>query len=98
MSDDNVIYDLTGFHRDLLYVLAGLDDPPGIAIRDELEPYHDTEIGDSLLYRSLTGLIEKGLVEKGQSTEHRKENWYALTPQGQRELTALHNWKTQLLD
>jgi hypothetical protein len=31
------MYDLTGFQRDLLYVIAGLDEPHGLAVKDELE-------------------------------------------------------------
>lgn len=34
------MYDLTGFQRDLLYVIAGLDDPHGLAIKYELEEYY----------------------------------------------------------
>ena len=30
------MYDLTGFQRDLLYTIAGQDDPHGLAIKDEL--------------------------------------------------------------
>ncbi|TVT77672.1 PadR family transcriptional regulator, partial [Haloferax volcanii] len=38
------MYDLTGFQRDLLYVTAGLDEPHGLAIKDQLEDYYETEI------------------------------------------------------
>jgi hypothetical protein len=31
------MYDLTGFQRDLLYVVAGQNEPHGLAIKDELE-------------------------------------------------------------
>ena len=30
------MHDLTGFQRDLLYVISGLDEPHGLAINDEL--------------------------------------------------------------
>lgn len=33
------MHDLTGFQRDLLYVIVGLDDPHGLAIKDEVEDY-----------------------------------------------------------
>ena len=36
--------DLTGFQRDLLYVVAGLEQPHGLAIKDELEAYYGSEI------------------------------------------------------
>ncbi|WP_439330783.1 hypothetical protein [Halorubrum ezzemoulense] len=38
------MYDLTGFQRDLLYVVARLDDPHGLATKDELEDYYEKEI------------------------------------------------------
>lgn len=31
------MYDLTGFQRDLLYVIAGREEPHGLAIKQELE-------------------------------------------------------------
>jgi len=31
------MHDLTGFQRDLLYVIAGSEKPHGLAIKDELE-------------------------------------------------------------
>ncbi|WP_394347183.1 hypothetical protein [Halobacterium salinarum] len=31
------MHDLTGFQRDLLYAIAGLDEPHGLAVKDELE-------------------------------------------------------------
>ncbi len=31
------MYDLTGFQRDLLYVVNGLDEPHGLTMKEELE-------------------------------------------------------------
>jgi PadR family transcriptional regulator, regulatory protein PadR len=58
--------DLTGFQRDLLYVIAGLDDPHGLAIKDELETYYEKEIHHGRLYSNLDTLVDKGFVGKGQ--------------------------------
>jgi PadR family transcriptional regulator, regulatory protein PadR len=33
--------DLTGLQRDLLYGISGLDDPHGLAIKEELEEYYE---------------------------------------------------------
>ncbi|WP_394353861.1 hypothetical protein [Halolamina sp. CBA1230] len=33
---DTVMYDLTGFQRDLLYVIVGGDEPHGLALKEEL--------------------------------------------------------------
>ena len=60
------MYDLTGFQRDLLTVTAGIEEPHGLAIKDELEDYHELEIHHGRLYPNLDTLVEKGLVEKGE--------------------------------
>ena len=56
------MYDLTGFQRDLLYVITGRDEPHGLAIKDELEEYYEKEIHHGRLYPNLDTLVEKGLV------------------------------------
>lgn len=58
--------DLTGFQRDLLYVIAGLEDPHGLALKDELEDYYEKEIHHGRLYPNLDTLVDKDLIEKGQ--------------------------------
>jgi len=90
------MYDLTGFQRDLLYTIAGLDEPHGLAIKDELETYYEKEIHHGRLYPNLDTLVEKGLVDKGQ--RDRRTNFYALTRRGQRELTARREWEDQYLE
>lgn len=89
------MYDLTGFQRDQLYVVAGLDDPHGLAIKDELEDYYEKEIHHGRLYPNLDTLVEKGLVEKGE--QDRRTNYYTLTRRGQREITARTEWEQQYL-
>lgn len=41
---------LTGFQRDILYILAGLDEPNGSEIRTHLEEYYDTTVNRGQLY------------------------------------------------
>ena len=60
------MYDLTEFQRDLLYAIAGQDEPHGLAIKEELEVYYETEIHHGRLYPNLDTLVEKGLLEKGE--------------------------------
>jgi len=62
------MYDLTGFQRDLLTVTAGIEEPHGLAIKDELEDYYEKEIHHGRLYPNLDTLVEKGLVEKERKT------------------------------
>ena len=90
------MYDLTGFQRDLLYVIAGKEKPHGLAIKDELEDYYETEIHHGRLYPNLDTLVEKGLVEKGELD--RRTNYYSLTRRGQREIDARKDWESQYVD
>lgn len=90
------MYDLTGFQRDLLYVIAGLDEPHGLAIKDELEDYYEKEIHHGRLYPNLDTLVEKGLVEK--SSKDRRTNAYELTRRGSREIEARTEWESQYVD
>lgn len=87
--------DLTGFQRDLLIVIAGLDEPHGLAIKDELETYYEAEIHHGRLYPNLDTLVNKGLVEKGQ--RDRRTNTYALTRRGRREIDARREWENHYL-
>jgi PadR family transcriptional regulator PadR len=90
------MYDLTGFQRDLLYVVAGLDEPHGLAVKEELEGYYEKEVHHGRLYPNLDTLVEKGLVEKGSID--RRTNYYALTRRGRRELQDRREWEDGYLD
>lgn len=87
------MYDLTGFQRDLLYVIAGLDEPHGLAIKEELEKYYESDVNHGRLYPNLDTLVEKGMVEKGE--RDRRTNFYTLTSRGERELSARDDWESQ---
>lgn len=77
------MYDLTAFQRDLLYVITGLNEPHGLAIKDELEDYYQKEIHHGRLYPNLDTLVDKGLVEKGQ--QDNRTNSYTLSHRGRRD-------------
>lgn len=85
------MHDLTAFQRDLLYAIAGLDAPSGLAIKADLEEYYDAEINHGRLYPNLDTLVEKGLVSKGSHDE--RTNAYGLTRRGRRELRARRQWE-----
>ncbi|MEF8774479.1 MAG: PadR family transcriptional regulator [Halobacteriales archaeon] len=89
------MYDLTGFQRDCLYVIAGVEEPHGLAIKEELEDYYESEVHHGRLYPNLDELVEKGLVEKGQ--KDRRTNVYSLTERGRRELDARREWENEYL-
>ncbi|MGB9963462.1 PadR family transcriptional regulator [Halobacterium hubeiense] len=88
--------DLTGFQRDLLVVTAGLEEPNGLDIKNELERYYESDVNHGRLYPNLDALVEKGLVEKGQRDE--RTNEYALTPRGDRELRARRKWENRYVE
>jgi DNA-binding PadR family transcriptional regulator len=85
--------DLTGFQRDLLYVVAGHENPHGLALKEELEEYYEKEVHHGRLYPNLDTLVEKGLVDKSQ--KDRRTNGYSLSKRGRRELTARKEWEQQ---
>ena len=49
----SIMDDLTAFQRDILYILAGLDEPKGVEIKDELDESYDGEISSGRLYSVL---------------------------------------------
>lgn len=87
--------DLTGFQRDLLYATAGLEDPHGLAIRDELEIYYQKEVLHGRLYPNLDTLVEKGLLEKGSKDQ--RTNLYHLTDRGRQEIKARRKWEDRFI-
>ncbi|WP_256684923.1 helix-turn-helix transcriptional regulator [Halococcus qingdaonensis] len=87
------MYDLTGFQRDLLYVAAGKDKPHGLALKDELEEYYESQIHHGRLYPNLDTLVDKGLLEKGELDK--RTNYYQVTKRGHREIEARREWEDQ---
>lgn len=84
------MHDLTAFQRDLLAVIAGKDDPHGLALKGDLEDYYQTEVHHGRLYPNLDTLVEKGLVQKGE--KDRRTNYYTISRRGQRELEMHREW------
>lgn len=84
---------LTGFQRDILYILAGLDEPNGSEIRTHLEEYYGTTVDRGQLYPNLDRLVKRELVKKKQ--EDKQQNAYTLTPEGQREINSRRQWENK---
>lgn len=79
------MYDLTGFQRDLLRVIAASEENlHGLGIKEKVESEYDKEIHHGRLYPNLDTLAEMGLVRKEQVD--RRTNSYSLTPRGKTEV------------
>lgn len=88
--------DLTGFQRDLLYVIAGADRPSGQDVKEEVETYYESEINHGRLYPNLDTLVNKDLTEKGQLD--RRTNYYAITDAGRAQIQERHEWESQYIE
>lgn len=88
--------DLTGFQRDLLYVIAGADQPSGQDVKDEVETYYNSEINHGRLYPNLDTLVNKDLVEKGQLD--RRTNYYEISDRGQQTIEERREWEQQYIE
>jgi PadR family transcriptional regulator, regulatory protein PadR len=88
--------DLTGFQRDLLYVIAGADQPSGQDIKEEIETYYSSDINHGRLYPNLDTLVNKELVEKGELD--RRTNYYAISETGRQAIESRRDWESQYLD
>jgi PadR family transcriptional regulator PadR len=90
------MHDLTGFQRDLLTIIAGLDEPKGLAVKEEIDAYYEEDINHGRLYPNLDTLVDKGLVAKGSKDD--RTNAYSLTQRGERELEHRRKWENDHLD
>lgn len=90
MTDN--MFELTGFQRDLLTVIAGLEKPSGQTVKEEIEREID-EVNHGRLYPNLDALVESGLVEKGQLD--RRTNYYALSESGREALRNRRRWEDE---
>ncbi|RQG90694.1 PadR family transcriptional regulator [Natrarchaeobius chitinivorans] len=87
---------LTGFQRDLLYVIAGADQPSGQDVKEDIETYYSAEINHGRLYPNLDTLVNKELVTKGQLD--RRTNYYAISDRGRQAIEDRREWEKQFLD
>ena len=74
-------YELTGFQRDLLEAIAGVDDEPyGLALKQYLDERYADPINHSRLYQNLTQLADQNLVNRKELDG--RTNEYTLTDAG----------------
>jgi DNA-binding PadR family transcriptional regulator len=84
------MFELTGFQRDLLFVIAGESEPSGQEIKDEIED-RVGPVNHGRLYPNLDDLVDAGLVEKGRVD--RRTNFYELTDAGASALREHRAWQ-----
>lgn len=85
--------ELSGFKRDLLIVVGGLETPKGLEILDELEKYYDETVNHGRLYPNLDDLVESGYIDKISLNE--RSNGYNLTDEGKELVERRQHWETQ---
>ncbi len=83
--------ELSGFQRDILTVLAGLETANGLKIKEELEQYSYETVNHGRLYPNLDTLVEKELVEKGKIDK--RTNSYRLTRSGSAQIRQRVTWQ-----
>ena len=88
--------ELSGFQRDLLYVIADVGPAKGLETRDEIQAYYAEEITHTRVYTNLDTLVEQGLVEKGEMD--RRSNAYELSARGKQVLESRLEWQRERFD
>lgn len=91
----NGLFDLTGFQRDMLYVLSSEGGLNGRAIQEELEK-EIGEISRGRLYPNLDTLVTNGYVKKGQVDL--RTNSYTITEYGLEQLKERRRWENKHVD
>lgn len=83
--------ELTGFRRDILYTLLGMEDPTGSEINDVLENRYQETVYHGRLYDNLDTLIERGFVEKTEVDG--RTNCYQITEEGEQAILDHREWQ-----
>ncbi|MFC7154016.1 PadR family transcriptional regulator [Halomarina halobia] len=89
------LFELTGFQRDLLYVIAGEGRPSGQQIKDRIEADTGAEVTHGRLYPNLDTLVNNDYVEKGQID--RRTNYYTLSDKGRDAIQSRRQWEDSYL-
>lgn len=90
-----MIFELTGFQRDLLFVVSALEEPSGQEIRAELERTQDRNVQPGQLYRNLDQLVDRSLIRKRDTAG--RANHYTITEKGETVVSDLHDWRQRHL-
>lgn len=89
------VHELTAIQRDLLFVVYGMDDPSGQAIKGELEATQDRSVLAGHVYSNLDDLADTGFVDKRIGGG--RTNEYGLTEAGRERLHDRVQWESQFV-
>lgn len=81
----------TGFQRDALSSIAGIDAPTGLAITARLDDDSPRPINHGRRYPNLDTLVDVGLVETGRIDD--RTNSYSITEEGRDLLVDRRGWE-----
>lgn len=87
---------LTGFQRDLLYIILDEDSSSGQDILESINNHYTQEIHHGRLYPNLDELVQMGLIVKGKQDE--RTNNYQITQKGIDKLVNRHAWSSNILE
>lgn len=86
-------HELTGFQRDLLFVVGGLSAASGKDIKKELEETQDRKLLAGRIYSNLDTLVEHDFVQKGEIDG--RTNEYEITDKGIEEIQSRYQWQSR---
>ncbi|MFB6185226.1 MAG: helix-turn-helix transcriptional regulator [Haloarculaceae archaeon] len=89
------MYELTGFQRDLLFVINSLGPANGQEIRERVETSRERTLSRTRLYGNLDELAARDLVEKTYTGG--RTNLYVATDRGRNALRTRLEWEEQYL-
>ena len=87
---------LSEFQRDLLYVIAGMDESYGLGIKEALEEYYDDEVHIGRLYPNLDKLVQNEFLNKGGLDD--RTNLYTLTDHAKQQLQERREWENERVE
>jgi DNA-binding PadR family transcriptional regulator len=85
------VHELTAIQRDLLFVVKGMSDSSGVAIKSELESSQNRNLIKGRIYTNLDELVEDDLVDKG--SKNGRTNEYSLTDDGREAVRNRRRWE-----
>jgi DNA-binding PadR family transcriptional regulator len=85
------VHELTAIQRDLLFVVSGMSDSSGTAIKSELERTQDRDLVKGRVYTNLNELADDDLIDKG--SKNGRANEYSLTETGREAVRKRRRWE-----